>query len=146
MLPMIALRTLLVIASALLLGCGTATTETTVLTVNQVRASAKITAISVNEATGAHFVHAMLVIEDKGKKLKSLNLSCFALKIKGVLSDEINVDSVASVLANPYPADANGRVRVPVYWVFFASKAVDQHSLPSAELVEKLETSSCFNY
>jgi hypothetical protein len=133
-------------ASTFLLACSISRLPTIFLIKDGIHASAKLDKVSTNDATQAHFVHAVLVLDRKDKKLKSVNLNCFTLTIKGVISDEINVDSIASVLTDPYPADAEGRVQVPVYWVFSAKKTLNDRSLPSAQLGVKSGLDSCFRY
>lgn len=141
------LATLLAVAvSSFLLACSVSRSPTIFLTKDGIHVSAKLDNISINDATQAHFVHAVLVLDGNDKKLKSVNLNCFNLTIKGVVSDEINVDSIASVVTNPYPADAKGRVQVPVYWVYSPKKTLDDRSLPSAQLSVKDRLDSCFRY
>lgn len=139
-------RSLVVFASFLVMGCAMAKSMTASLSVGTVQVSAKLGKVSINGATQARFVHAELTLDDKVRRLKSVNLSCITLTIEGTASDEINVDSIASVLTNPYRADANGQVRVPMYWVFSAQNSVDDRSLSAAKLGIKSDTSSCFHY
>ncbi|MEW9573837.1 hypothetical protein ABQJ54_18960 [Rhodanobacter sp. Si-c] len=130
----------------IMLACAASGSPAISLVKEGVQVSAKLGKISINNATQAHFVHAELTIYNKSKKLKSANLNCLALTVGGVVSDEIDVDSIASVLSDPYPADANGQIKVPVYWVFSAGKVRDIQGLPDAKLSVKSGAASCFRY
>ncbi|WP_126683898.1 hypothetical protein [Dyella choica] len=139
-------RTLILSASVLIMGCAIAKPTTVSLSAGGIQASAKLGKASINSATQAHFVHAQLTLDDKAGKLKAVNLNCFVLVLNEITSDEIHVDSMASVLTDPYPADAKGRIQVPVYWVFSAQNPVDISLLPTARLSIRPGMSSCFHY
>jgi len=138
---------LLTLMSVPLLACSASTSTSVSIIKDGVKISAKIGNTSINDSTKAHFVHAKLIVHGSGKGLKSINLNCFALTVGNVTSDEIDVDSIASVLNDPYPADTHGRIDVAVYWVFSDGRGFDIQKLPSAKLSLKSYASSpCFRY
>lgn len=138
---------LLVLMSVSMLACSPSTSAVASITKNGVKISAKIGNISINDSTKAHFVHAKLIVHSSGKKLKSVNLNCFVLTVGDITSNEIDVDSIASVLNDPYPADIHGQVDVAVYWVFSDGRRFDIQKLHSAKLSLKSYASSpCFRY
>jgi hypothetical protein len=138
---------LLMLASVSMLACSASKFTTVSFVKDSVQISAKLGKVSLNESTKAKFVHAKLTVYNKDKKLKSVNLNCFVLAVGNTTSDEINVDSIASVLSDPYPADSHGKIKVPVYWVFSEGRGFDSRNLPSAQLSMKSGMdSSCFRY
>jgi len=138
---------ILLVASVSMLACSTPRSSVISLVKDGVQVSAKLGRVSVNGATEASFVHARLTLHNKGRRLKSVNLNCLVLTIGNVVSDEINVDSVASVLNDPYPANTDGQIKVSVYWVFSSGKIVDIRELPVSKLSVRSDLKSpCFRY
>lgn len=138
---------LLVLMSVPMLACSASTPTAVSITKDGVKISAKIGNTSINDSTKAHFVHAKLIVHSSGKRLKSVDLNCFVLTVGDITSDEIDVDSIASVLNDPYSADIHGQIDVAVYWVFSDGRGFDIQKLPSAKLSLKSYASSpCFRY
>lgn len=143
---MIRVQSLAAFASFLLAGCTMAKSTVVSLSMGEVEASARLGRVSMNSATQFRYVHAQLIVEDKVRKLKSINLNCFTLTIGGVTSDGVSVDSITTFLQERYQADANGHVQVPVYWYFPAGSLGDRPSLSVAKLGTQGNSLACFHY
>lgn len=72
-------------------------------------------------------VYGTLAFEDLKQRALQVNLTCIAISIGGVTSENIYVDSVADILPNSYKIDRD-RSKVSVYW-----KMNSQYSAESAE-------------
>jgi hypothetical protein len=138
----------LALISALIFLCSCSVSNSTAVSMikDGVIISAKLRGISINSTNQARFVHAELTLNGKNEKLKTVNLNCFTLTINNVVSDAIYVDSIASVLNDRYPAGADGKVQVPVYWSYSVNKSLDERELSSAKLGMKSGISPCFRY
>ncbi|MBB3228420.1 hypothetical protein FHW69_003055 [Luteibacter sp. Sphag1AF] len=138
----------LALTSALIFLCGCSASHSTAVSMikDGVVISAKLRSISTNSTHQARFVYGELTLNGENKKLKTVNLDCFILTINDVASDAIYVDSIASVLNDRYPADADGKVQVPVYWSYPVDKPLEERDLSSAKLGMKPGISSCFRY
>jgi len=78
------------------------------------------------------------------RRIKSANLDCVALRLGNRLSEEIAVDSIASILTDPFPA-RDGRILVDVYWVFPEVK-LDAQDLTNARIEKLAKLDRCITY
>ena len=78
------------------------------------------------------------------EKFKSANLDCVALRWGSNHSKRVYVDSVASVLTNPFPA-SDGRILVDVYWALPNVK-LDVQDLASVRVERNDKLADCINY
>lgn len=134
------------IALVISTACTTSGMAATSLVKSDIHASVVLRKATVHDATQARFVHAKVKVFSSGRKLRSMNLNCLTLTIDGVVSDQIDVDSHASILNDPYPADENGLVEVAVYWVFLSSGDLSSQSLRSAQIGIVSNKGTCFSY
>jgi hypothetical protein len=74
------------------------------------------------------FVYGELNAEGAKKDVSAVNLNCFQLRVGTYLSEDISVDSIASVLRERYESK-DGKVMVRVYWVFEDLKESDLSNL-----------------
>jgi hypothetical protein len=113
------LNFLIPLAGVILISCKVNSSELITSTNQDLVVSVELKSSEKRRINGADklFVFGKLKAEDSNKNISAVNLDCFRLKIGDFLSENISVDSVASVLKNPYKAK-NGKVMVSVYWVF----------------------------
>lgn len=78
------------------------------------------------------------------RRIKSANLDCVALRLGSRLSEEIAVDSIASILTNPFPAQ-DGSILVDVYWVFLDVK-LDAQDLTNPRIERLTKLDRCITY
>lgn len=101
---------------SLLAGCPSATAPAQSIQVDGATVNAKLTSVRPSKPDGqGSLVFGTLQIIGQ-EEIKSANLDCVALKWGNSHSERIYVDSVTSVLTNPFPAK-NGQIFVNVYWV-----------------------------
>jgi len=80
-----------------------------------------INKVTYHQNTKKYFAHGNLTIHTRNyqKSIKQAYLDCFQIQINNVYSNEAYVDSIASVLKNPYkPKEVKNSLQVNVYWVF----------------------------
>lgn len=77
-------------------------------------------------------------------RITSANLDCFVLSWNAIKSEKIYVDSIASVLTNPFPID-NREITVNVYWVF-SEASLESHDLGDIRIEKSDAYIECLTY
>ena len=125
---------LLLLSNLFFIGCQSsealslsATKETDSTNIN-----VTINKVTYNQNTKKYFAYGNLIIQSKDyqKNINHAYLDCFQIQINNIYSNEACVDSIASVLKNPYkPKDVKNSLQVNTYWVFDKNPANSSNNI-----------------
>ncbi len=80
------------------------------------------------------FVYGSIEIKGEKKTINTVDLECIIMRIDGIQSKKLYIDSVAHILTSNYPAN-NNLISVDVYWKF--DKIISPDSLKTFDYIAR---------
>lgn len=135
----------LLLISSFVSGCFAANVPTQAIEIDGATFSVEFNTVESAKSEGAgSLVFGKLAVVGQ-RQIESVNLECVAIEWNNHESQKLYVDSVASVLTNPFAATKDGLVVVDVYWLI-PSVSFREINLTNLRLVQSSAVDRCVSY